>query len=413
MKIIGNLGLYKELGSGAFGEVYLCKMLDIRKGYGFQRDPAPGRAVACKRINKQRVYENPIEIKVLLSEVKTMKEVDDPHVLRLLHVKQSDESFYLFFEFCNGGDLTRLFNRKGGRLREKYTLEIVRQLSIALEYMHEKNIVHRDLKLDNILLHFPNQPQDEQVSEKFLKKWKPSKEDVLVVIGDLGFARKIESDEMVRSHLGTPLHMSPQVLFGKNYALSTDIWSLGTIIYQLIVGFPPFTGHDKRNLAKNILRGEYKFPKSIEVSLGCLNFIDQCLKSKAESRIRHDQLLSHPWITQDEQEVFSLRTSTNAAFSHPSDIGDLAKDNAVYFNVNDSSLFNDEMVRIVKKRNEEIIEMMDEEEAKVDLEEEGTILDKELQSIDEDGSSQTDCNQTGTDPGNITMFQELMKRKKK
>ena len=71
--------------------------------------------------------------------------------------------------------------------------------------------------------------------------------------------------------------MSPQVMFGQSYDNSADMWSLGTIVYELLVGFPPFTGFDKKSLAKNIRKGVYKFPKHISITYGCLDFINKCL----------------------------------------------------------------------------------------------------------------------------------------
>ena len=75
------------------------------------------------------------------------------------------------------------------------------------------------------------------------------------------------------------------------------MWSLGTIVYELLVGFPPFTGLDKKSLAKNIKKGIYKFPKHIQISMGCLDFINKCLMSDPSKRMHHEDILDHPWIS--------------------------------------------------------------------------------------------------------------------
>lgn len=129
--------------------------------------------------------------------------------------------------------------------------------------MNSHNIVHRDLKLDNILIHFPSQDSKKQVGSKFLKHFNCEEDEIQVIIGDLGFSKKLQEQEMIKSHIGTPLHMAPQVMFGQSYDNSADMWSLGTIVYELLVGFPPFTGLDKKSLAKNIKKGIYKFPKHV------------------------------------------------------------------------------------------------------------------------------------------------------
>ena len=115
-----------------------------------------------------------------------------------------------------------------------------------------KNVVHRDLKLDNILLHFPGQDPGKLVSNEFLTRWNPDIDEVEVIIGDLGFAKKMEDDQMTVSYCGTPLNMAPQVLYGQSYDNAADIWSLGTMVYEMLVGFAPFTGYDTRSLAQNL-----------------------------------------------------------------------------------------------------------------------------------------------------------------
>ena len=217
--------------------------------------------------------------------------------------------------------------------------------------MSLNHIVHRDLKLENILINFPTKSQERPVSDRFLRDWDPDEHPIQVTIGDLGFARKLQSDEMVKSHIGTPLHMAPQVLFSQRYDLQADIWSLGTIVYQLLVGFTPFTGYNKKSLARNIKDGNWKMPRHIEISIPCFDLIDKCLKSNPKQRISHQDLLGHAFFRQSEEELSRLVLSpnTDAAFDPPMTISQLDDDNSTPLNIHDSSLFNREMSRMLRQ----------------------------------------------------------------
>ena len=152
------------------------------------------------------------------------------------------------------------------------------------------------MKLDNILLHFPGQDNTKPVGNDFLRNWDPSTDEVIVVIGDLGFAKKIDKLEMLDSYCGTPLNMAPQILFGQCYDDKADVWSLGTMIYEMLVGFPPFTGVDANNLAQNIKKGNFALPKNIKMSMPCFYFISAVLKLEPEKRITHEDMLTHQFF---------------------------------------------------------------------------------------------------------------------
>lgn len=100
---------------------------------------------------------------------------------------------------------------------------------------------------------------------------------VEVKIGDLGFARRLEVSDLAQTMCGTPLMMAPEVLMKKKYDHKADIWSLGALFYEMITGFTPFTGMNQNDLKKNLIKGEYKFPKTLKLSLEGLNFLNSCL----------------------------------------------------------------------------------------------------------------------------------------
>lgn len=99
-----------------------------------------------------------------------------------------------------------------------------------------------------------------------------------IKIADLGFSRKLEEGQLAETRLGTPLVMAPEVLDGNRYDHTADVWSLGCIFYEMLTGFAPFTGTSQGNLAENIARGHYYFPKTLKFSIQGLAFLNSCLQ---------------------------------------------------------------------------------------------------------------------------------------
>lgn len=173
--------------------------------------------------------------------------------------------------------------------------------------------MHRDLKLANILVHLPNEDLTfREIKDLDLKKQEINRRlaqidlingDIQVKIADLGFAKELEYDDMTGTVCGTPLLMAPEVLNGVRYNHKIDVWSLGIIFFELLTGFMPFTGKNKEELRRNLEFGEYKLPKKLKLSLSGLDFLNGCLQFKSEQRLSWDQLLSHPYISENEWEM--------------------------------------------------------------------------------------------------------------
>ncbi len=148
-------------------------------------------------------------MRYLQTEIDLMMNIKNEYVLSLVDAKKTQNNIYIFFEFCNGGDLRRLLEAKGGSFDERETQIITSQIALGISYLGAEKIAHWDLKLDNILIHFPSQPADKVVTEKFLQQW-TADEPIEVTIGDLGFARRLsEGEDMTKSYCGTPLNMAP------------------------------------------------------------------------------------------------------------------------------------------------------------------------------------------------------------
>lgn len=144
----------------------------------------------------------------MISEYEVMLQVRSPYVVSLHQATKTKKNYYFFFEYYNGGDLRKLFNAKGKHLSEKIVQVVSTQICKGLCYLSSLNIIHWDLKLDNIFIHFPSQPADQQVSDEFLKNWDPDNDPIECAIGDLGFAKKMD-DFSTKSYCGTPLNMAP------------------------------------------------------------------------------------------------------------------------------------------------------------------------------------------------------------
>jgi serine/threonine protein kinase len=303
-----------------------------------------GRRVACKMI-KQKNIKAKIK-KYLIQEIEVMMSIKHDNILRFLEAKKTSNNIYIFFEFCNGGDLRRLLDIKGGKLDESLTQIIVKQLVEGLNHLNENKSMHRDLKLDNILINFPDYNGEAGVPDEYLENFDPSEERIEVIIGDLGFARNLGQQDMATSYCGTPLNMAPEIINGRHYDTKVDIWSLGTMIYELLVGFAPFTGIDPYDLAHNVNAGNYGVPKNIKLSLKCLDLLHKCLQFEPKKRASHQSLMQHPFldINEIDSEKIDLSVSRgpgqNSFFDAPSSGFEIDEKNAVMFNVKDSCLFN-------------------------------------------------------------------------
>lgn len=210
----------RELGSGHFGTVSRCQ--SIQSGDWF----------ACKKIRKSKVRK----LKNLKNEIKLLRSMDHPSIIRLVDVFEDDLFLYIVMELCTGGELfDRIIDKTqaGSSYGEKDAARIMRQVFRALEYCHGHNIVHRDLKPENLL-------------------FRDKREDSDLVIIDFGLSREFEPNEMFMStKVGTPYYVAPEVL-RKSYTSACDLWSAGVILYILLCGTPPFYGDNDADVLRKV-----------------------------------------------------------------------------------------------------------------------------------------------------------------
>ena len=212
------------------------------------------------------------------SEIYTMKFLDHPGIAKVYEGFERKRHVYLVMEYCSGGDLRARFP-----YTEHQAAVIVKQIVSAVTYLHSKNVVHRDLKLENVVF------VDESPTSS-------------VKLIDFGLATKYLSDEykMMRERVGTLYSMAPQVIQGV-YDKACDLWSVGVITYMLLSGGePPFDGDTRRQMIDSIMRCQYSYSEENTawktVSQDAKNFIDALLKMDPKERLTARRALRHPWL---------------------------------------------------------------------------------------------------------------------
>uniref|UniRef100_A0A673JXC4 non-specific serine/threonine protein kinase n=1 Tax=Sinocyclocheilus rhinocerous TaxID=307959 RepID=A0A673JXC4_9TELE len=191
--------------------------------------------VAIKSINKKNLSKSQI---LLGKEIKILKELQHENIVALYDVQVM---------YCNGGDLADYLQAKG-TLREETLRVFLQQIAAAMRILNSKGIIHRDLKPQNILLSYTGRK-------------KSSINGIRIKIADFGFARYLQSNMMAATLCGSPMYMAPEVIMSQNYDAKADLWSIGTVIYQCLVGKPPFQANSPQDLRMFYEKNKTLVPK--------------------------------------------------------------------------------------------------------------------------------------------------------
>ena len=283
--LVGDLTLLKCLGKGAFGEVYLTSKQGSSQKF------------ATKKIDK-KFAKNPRAKKYLDNEINILKEIDHPNIIKLYEVHQTTQYYYLVMELCNGGGLSECLEEYKKMYKKAFPEEIVqylmKQIVAAIYYLHQRHILHRDIKLDNILVNFE--------SEEDKNKRNMSKASIKII--DFGFARHLDPGDLAKSTLGSPINMDPGILRKLNkvensrnygYDEKADIWSLGTICYEMLIGECTFDAESMRELQDKIEKGNYNLPTSLSQEV--VSFLNGMLQYDLKKRLSAEELLYHKFLT--------------------------------------------------------------------------------------------------------------------
>ena len=283
IKVTGDVQIRKYykgrlLGKGGFAKCYEFTCSENKKIFA-------AKVVAKSGLVKSRAKQK------LISEIKIHKSLHHPQIVAFEHYFEDTENVYILLEMCHNQTLNELLKRRK-RLTEIEVQCYIVQLIKALKYLHSHRVIHRDLKLGNLFL-----------TDKMELK-----------VGDFGLATKLDFEgERKRTVCGTPNYIAPEILDGKTgHSYEVDIWSLGVIVYTLIIGKPPFETRDVKTTYKRIKMNAYSFPENAIISEAAKNLISQILVTDPAKRPTLDQILTHDFFNQGTSIPKLLPTSTLA-----------------------------------------------------------------------------------------------------
>uniref|UniRef100_A0A4W4FTT3 non-specific serine/threonine protein kinase n=1 Tax=Electrophorus electricus TaxID=8005 RepID=A0A4W4FTT3_ELEEL len=242
--------LLKTIGKGNFAKVKLARHIPT------------GREVSLE----------------LFREVRIMKILNHPNIVKLFEVIETEKTLYLVMEYASGGEVFDYLVAHG-RMKEKEARTKFRQIVSAVQYCHQKHIVHRDLKAENLLLDA----------------------DMNIKIADFGFSNEFTVGSKLDTFCGSPPYAAPELFQGKKYdGPEVDVWSLGVILYTLVSGSLPFDGQNLKELRERVLRGKYRIP--FYMSTDCENLLKRFLVLNPVKRGTLEQSMKDRWINAGFEE---------------------------------------------------------------------------------------------------------------
>ncbi|XP_053563332.1 serine/threonine-protein kinase ULK2 isoform X1 [Bombina bombina] len=273
MEVVGDFEYSRKdlIGHGAFAVVFKGRH---RKKTDWE--------VAIKSINKKNLSKSQI---LLGKEIKILKELQHENIVALYDVQELPNSVFLVMEYCNGGDLADYLQAKG-TLSEDTIRVFLQQIAAAMRVLHSKGIIHRDLKPQNILLSYSSRK-------------KSAFSGIRIKIADFGFARYLHSNMMAATLCGSPMYMAPEVIMSQHYDAKADLWSIGTVIYQCLVGKPPFQANSPQDLRLFYEKNKNLIPSiPRETSAYLSDLLLGLLQRNQKDRLDFDAFFNHPFLDQ-------------------------------------------------------------------------------------------------------------------
>ncbi|KAK6126017.1 hypothetical protein DH2020_040244 [Rehmannia glutinosa] len=285
--VVGDYMVGKQIGAGSFSTVWHA------------RHRVHGTEVAIKEIVTDRLNSKLQES--LKSEIFILRRINHPNIIRLHDMielqdlsvstvrKMEPGKIYIVLEYCKGGDLSMYIQKLHGKIPEAAAKHFMQQLAKGLKVLRENNLIHRDLKPQNLLL-------------------STNDDNSVLKIADFGFARSLQPRGLAETLCGSPLYMAPEIMQLQKYDAKADLWSVGAILFQLVTGKTPFTGSNQIQLLQNIIKsGELQFPpEDKDLNPHCLDLCRKLLRRNPVERLTFEEFFNHPYLS-DRQPAESFR----------------------------------------------------------------------------------------------------------
>ncbi|RDA83722.1 hypothetical protein CP532_0230 [Ophiocordyceps camponoti-leonardi (nom. inval.)] len=310
---IGQFAIDREIGKGSFAQVYMGWHTETKAAVAI-------KSVELARLNK-KLKEN------LYGEIQILKALRHPHIVALHDCVESSTHINLIMEYCELGDLSLLIKKReklithpathdmarkypvapNSGLHEVVIRHFLKQLCSALQFLRRANYVHRDVKPQNLLL----LPSQAFRSQRAFHIMSASQDSLIPVAGlaslpmlklaDFGFARVLPSTSLADTLCGSPLYMAPEILRYERYDAKADLWSVGTVLYEMITGRPPFRARNHVELLRKIEAAEdvIKFPREVTVSSDLKTLVRALLKRNPLERMNFEALFIQTVVTED------------------------------------------------------------------------------------------------------------------
>ena len=292
--VVDDYIMTKRLGKGGFGEVLLTQKKGCKELY------------ATKKMDLVSAKE--VQIKSIINEITYLKKINHPNIIRLIDLKRTPHHCYLIMEFCNGGDLLGCLKKYKAIYHRSFPEEIIqyimRQVVSALNVMHSNKIIHRDLKLENILVIFNS--ENDKNSLNMMR--------AVTKLSDFGISTTLQASKNNKTFtaIGTKGYMEPQIQKSleersrnsTGYDEKADIWSLGVVCITMLLGYNPFQGISSQEILQKVKQGNFALPKNISEEI--FSFINAMLQLDPNKRLSTHDLLKHSFLVKNVNQFKHL-----------------------------------------------------------------------------------------------------------
>ena len=276
--IVEDLTLIKILETYEYGDLYLSSKKRDNSYY------------ATNVYKKSFLSKNDLYNRFLNNQISILLDTNHPNIIKLIEIKETKDKIFLVKEYYNGGTLRAFFEKNNKEpLSEEIIQYIMRQLIDAVKYLHNKKIIHRDLNLDDIIINYDD--ENNRIKNNIMEG--------KIKIFDLMDSCYLAKGELAQTILGNPAYMDPNIESVDGYDEKVDLWNLGMIFYELLIGKRPFGSIEKIN------KGYYFVPTSI--SKEALSFLNCMLQYESKKRKNADVLYNHPFLRKNVNNFTKIK----------------------------------------------------------------------------------------------------------